>query len=162
VDILLLYQYILCLFNIYIVYLLQANVAFLSEYSTESDIGRSRATFYQGIRDILIYSGRAHFFRRFRIRGARHVVFYSLPEYPHFYSEIVNMISTDDQPSSSSSSTLIGGDTSRDEKQAHNLMQEISCLTLFTEYERMALERIVGYKKTEVMLSSEKNTFVFF
>lgn len=41
-------------------------------------------------------------------------------------------------------------------------LQEMSSLVMFTDFERMALERIVGTKKTQLMLNSEKNTFVFF
>lgn len=41
----------------------EANAAFLSEYSSESEISRSRVMYYQGLKDILLYSGRAHFFR---------------------------------------------------------------------------------------------------
>jgi hypothetical protein len=78
--------------------------------------------------------------RRFQIRGAMHVVFYSLPEYPHFYSEIVNMLR---------------------EAEVGGLQNEISSISLFTKYEQMALERIVGREKCAYMLSSKKSTFIF-
>ena len=38
----------------------------------------------------MLYTERLHFFKRFRIRGVRNVVFYSLPTFGHFYSEISN------------------------------------------------------------------------
>lgn len=41
----------------------EMNAAYISEYSRESEISRGRSRFYQGIKDILVYSGRAHFFR---------------------------------------------------------------------------------------------------
>lgn len=31
-----------------------------------------------------------HFFRRLRLKGIRHIIFYQPPLYPHFYSEMVN------------------------------------------------------------------------
>lgn len=140
----------------------EVNATYLSEYSSESDVARARSKFFQGTKDILLYSGRAHFFRRFKIRGARHVVFYSLPEYAHFYPEIVNMLAADYDDS-------IGLRQKEDDEDAGSGMQdkglqlqEMSSLVLFTDFERMALERLVGAKKTQLMLESEKNTFVFF
>ena len=70
----------------------EADAVFISEYSRDSEISRGRSRFFQGHKSILLYSGRSHFFRRYMIRGALHVMFYSLPEYPQFYSEIVNLI----------------------------------------------------------------------
>lgn len=43
----------------------QANVAFISEYSRESEISRGRSQFFHGTKEILLYSGRAHFFRSY-------------------------------------------------------------------------------------------------
>lgn len=140
------------------------NAAYISEYTSESDIGRARALFFQGRRDILLYSGRAHFFRRFKIRGARQVLFYGLPDYAHFYPEIVNALSE-----TPSTGTIVK-DTEEDEegssrKQnalAEQWQQELSCISLVTTYESLALERVVGVKKAKQMLQSEKSTFVFF
>ena len=70
----------------------EVDAAFISEYSRDSEISRGRSRFFQGHKSMLLYSGRSHFFRRYMIRGALHVIFYSLPEYPQFYSEIVNLI----------------------------------------------------------------------
>ncbi len=142
--------------------ILQCNAAFLSEYSSESDIARARSKFFQGTKDILLYSGRAHFFRRFKIRGARHVVFYSLPEYSHFYPEIVNMLASnyDDSIGLRKKAEEEDDDEAVEDKGLQ--LQEMSSLTMFTDFERMALERIVGSKKAQQMLESEKNTFVFF
>ena len=77
--------------------------------------------------------------RRYQLRGAQHVIFYSLPEYAHFYSELVNSL----------------GDS------GEGLGSDISCLVLFTQYERMALERMVGAKRCAHILSSAKTTFMF-
>ena len=70
----------------------EVDAAFVCEYSRDSEISRGRSRFFHGQTSILLYSGRAHFFRRYMMRGSMHVIFYSLPEYAHFYPEIVNMI----------------------------------------------------------------------
>lgn len=41
---------------------------------------------------MLLYTGRAHFFNRYCIRGIHHLIFYSLPECPQFYPEMVNLL----------------------------------------------------------------------
>lgn len=46
-------------------YLIQqeASCAFVCEYSRESEISRGRAWFFHGVKDLMLYSGRMHFFR---------------------------------------------------------------------------------------------------
>ena len=100
--------------------------------------------------------------RRFHIRGAQHVIFYSLPEYALFYSEYVNMLSAHTESKQGSGGQGNGkgggggGHSSADEEV------KISCLVLYTAFERMALERIVGAKRCAHMLAASKSTFVYF
>lgn len=73
-------------------------------------------------------------FRRYKIRGVKNVIFYSLPEYPHFYSEIVNMIDQNDGAS----------------------------LALYSKFDRMNLDRILGKTRAQQVQDSKKSSFVFF
>lgn len=41
----------------------QASAAFICEYSRESEIARGRSRFFHGQKDLLLYTGRCHFFR---------------------------------------------------------------------------------------------------
>lgn len=118
----------------------QVNAAYISEYSRDSEISRARSRFFHGDHDILLYSGRAHFFRRFHLRGAMHLVLYALPETPGFYPEFVNMLS---------------------EGSSAGLGSDMSCIVLFSKFERMMLDRIVGTQRSSHMFNSEKSTFVF-
>ena len=118
----------------------EANAAYINEYSRDSEISRGRSRFFHAQNDILLYSGRAHFFMRYLIRGAMHIVFFSPTERPDFYSEIVNFLT---------------------EASNAGLEAEMSCVTLFTRFDQMALERIVGRKRTNYMLHSGKTTYVF-
>jgi U3 small nucleolar RNA-associated protein 25 len=118
----------------------EADAAFICEYSRESEISRGRSRFFHGQKKIMLYSGRAHFFRRFELRGTVHVVFYGIPEYPHHYPEIVNLLREADH----------GG-----------LGAETSTVLLFSQYERMALERLVGKERCSHILESKKSTFIF-
>lgn len=96
------------------------------------------------------------FCRRFHIRGAQHVIFYSLPEYAHFYSEYVNMLSARSESKQGGKGQGRGGGSGGSDEDV-----KISCLVLYTAYERMALERIVGAKRCAHMLAASKSTFVY-
>ena len=55
-----------------------------------------------------------------------------------------------------------GHDDNEDEDGGDSALGEsLSCLVLYTAYERMALERIVGPKRCAHMLAASKNTFMF-
>ncbi|CAH0756445.1 unnamed protein product [Diatraea saccharalis] len=69
----------------------------ICEYSKDSKIARARDMFFHTEAHFLLYSERVHFFRRFRIKGIRHIIFYQPPTYPHFYSEICNLMQESNQ-----------------------------------------------------------------
>ena len=120
------------------------NFVSVTEYSRGSEVTRGRARFIQGRKAIMLYTGRAHFFMRHKIKGARHLIFFGLPEHAEFYPGLMNMLM--EGPS---------GDSDV-EVEAPS-----SCLALFTKYDAHALERIVGTKHCERMVKGEKNTFLF-
>ncbi|KAF8512390.1 digestive organ expansion factor [Gautieria morchelliformis] len=98
------------------------SLAILSEYSSNQDISRARQSFFSGKKRFLLMSERFHFFRRYRIRGVRNIVFYGLPEHPQFYTELLSYPFLDD-----------GVDSS-----------DITCCALYCKYDYMRLERITG------------------
>lgn len=106
-------------------------------YTADNNVARSRTRFAHGHRDLLLYSERFHFFRRLKIRGIRHVLFYALPVNAQFYSEILNMLQGS------------GGDS------------DLSCTVLFTRFDAIKLERVVGTSRASRMVSSDKPMFMF-
>ncbi|KAI7746597.1 hypothetical protein M8C21_010208 [Ambrosia artemisiifolia] len=82
----------------------------------------------------MLYTERAHFFYRYKIRGIQNLIIYSLPERKEFYPEIVNML---------------------DESQSMN------CTVLFTRFDILRLERIVGAGPAKRMVNSDKRIFTF-
>ncbi|KAK7329234.1 hypothetical protein VNO77_23386 [Canavalia gladiata] len=117
-------------------YLKSQNASFclLGEYTTQSDISRSRLWFYEGQRKIMLYTERSHFYHRYKIRGVQNLIIYSLPERKEFYPEIVNM--------------LAGSDN-------------MTCTVLFSCLDKLRLERIVGTTPAKRMVTAEKGVFVF-
>jgi U3 small nucleolar RNA-associated protein 25 len=116
----------------------------VTEYSRVSEVSRGRARFMQGRKRIMLYTGRAHFFMRHHIKGAKHLIMIGLPEYAEFYSGLLNMLSDETLPHDIESSA-----------------SGMSCLNIFTKYDAQSLERIVGTKYSERMIKSEKKTFLF-
>ena len=129
-------------------YLLKKELQFVSvtEYARVSEVSRGRARFLQGRKPIMLYTGRAHYFLRHGIKGAKHVIFFGLPEHADFYPKILNNITTTN---------------ANEEKEQQTTSHDPSCLVLFTKYEAHALERIVGTSHCNQMIKSDKSTFVF-
>ncbi|PIA26842.1 hypothetical protein AQUCO_08700019v1 [Aquilegia coerulea] len=106
----------------------------LGEYTKQSDISRARVWFFEGMRKIMLYTERAHFYHRYKIRGIKNLIIYSLPERKEFYLEVINMLEES---------------------------EDMSCTVLFSRLDQLRLERIVGTKHAKRMTSSEKSIFVF-
>lgn len=114
----------------------------VTEYARVSEVSRGRARFLQGSKPLLLYTGRAHFFSRHLIKGVRHLIVYGLPEHSEFYPELVNMLNA--------------GLDRDDDMEA-----PMSCLTLFTKFDALALERIVGNEHCNRMIKGEKSSYMF-
>jgi U3 small nucleolar RNA-associated protein 25 len=128
------------------------SICMIGDYSKQSEVSRSRSHFFHGRMDFLLLTERSHFFRRLRIRGVHHVVFYGLPENAQFYSEILNFIEPSPASSASSSSSLASASFSP---------SNATILALYTKYDSLALERIVGSDRATKLLSSAKLTPMF-
>ncbi|XP_047316686.1 U3 small nucleolar RNA-associated protein 25 [Impatiens glandulifera] len=112
----------------------EASICLLGDYTKQSDISRARIWFYQGTRKIMLYTERSHFYHRYKIRGMKNLIIYSLPERNDFYPEIVNML-----------------------EDSHNM----STTVLFSRFDQLKLERIVGSGSAKRMLKSDKSVFAF-
>ncbi|KAH9858485.1 digestive organ expansion factor [Lenzites betulinus] len=94
----------------------------LSEYSSNQDISRARQAFFAGKSAFLLVSERFHFFRRYKIRGIRNLIFYGPPDHPQFYTEYLSYPFLDE-----------GVDGS-----------DVVSRVLYSKYDWLRLERIAG------------------
>lgn len=106
----------------------------LGDYTKQSDISRARVKFFDGRRKMMLYTERAHFYHRYKIRGIKKLIIYSLPERKEFYTEIVNMLEDS---------------------------EDMSCTVLFSRFDKLRLERVVGTSHAKRLMSSDKGIFVF-
>ena len=123
----------------------EASFVSVTEYARVSEVSRGRARFHQGRKHIMLYTGRAHFFLRHKIKGVRHVIFFGLPEYAEFYPSIVNMLND--------------GLSEWDDEDVTRM--PLSSLSLFTKYDAHQLERIVGASNANKMIKGDKSSYLF-
>ncbi|KAL1224086.1 Protein NUCLEOLAR FACTOR 1 [Cardamine amara subsp. amara] len=112
-----------------------ASFCLLGEYAKNADISRAREQFFVGSRKIMLYTERAYFYRRYKIRGIKNLIIYSLPERKEFYPQIMNML----------------------DEGSHDMMST----ALFSRFDLLRLERIVGSASAKRMITSEQNIFAF-
>ncbi|CAD6579139.1 MAG: rRNA-binding ribosome biosynthesis protein utp25, partial [Cyphobasidiales sp. Tagirdzhanova-0007] len=125
--------------------------AVLSEYSSNSDISRARTNFFTGKTSFLLVTERFHFFRRYKIRGARTIVFYAPPDHPDFYDEYLQYpFINGDRPKARDNNAEM--ETTEESLEAG----EVSSQTVFSKYDYLKLERIVGTSDAKRMCSREE------
>ncbi len=113
------------------------------EYTKDSKIAKARDHFFHGEAHFMLYTERSHFFRRFTLKGIRHLIFYQLPQYPHFFSDLCNMMHAVYQ-------NRKGGSDGN-----------MSIKVLYSEYDRLRLNGVVGNKRCEQIMASKKKAHMF-
>ena len=124
----------------------QFNYITLSEYSTKKQVLLARNIFYHRQVRFLLMTERFHFYHRYRIKGIRHILFYDLPSYGHFYPEIVHFLTLPRVQEKNQSSTT-------DEPS--------TCTALYAKEDALKLAYILGQTTVTDLLNSEKNTHLF-
>ena len=68
---------------------------------------------------------------RFKLKGIRHLVFYGLPTYPEFYTDMLEMVDTDREGAGKS-----------------------SCTVMYSRYDALALSRVAGHTHCSRLLTA--------
>ncbi|XP_057651506.1 U3 small nucleolar RNA-associated protein 25 homolog [Diorhabda carinulata] len=110
----------------------------ICEYSKDGKVARARDMFYHGDAHFLLYTERFHFFHRKRIKGIKHILFYQLPTFPNFYSEICNLLQE----------TILNKKSSG--------LSNLSVSVMYSKYDVFQLSAIIGVEKSRKMLHSDR------
>ncbi|KAG5513787.1 hypothetical protein PMAC_000825 [Pneumocystis sp. 'macacae'] len=117
----------------------EISFTFISEYSSNSEVSKARSYFNTSNKKILLYTERVHYYRRYNIKGVNTLIFYSLPENPLFYPELIRfMIETQGR-----------GNYNKHSK------------ALFSKWDALKLERIIGSKRVNLMCHGVNDIFAF-
>ncbi|KAH8348392.1 hypothetical protein KR084_007032 [Drosophila pseudotakahashii] len=115
----------------------------INEYTKKEKISRARDIFFHSGASVLLYSERAHFFRRTRIKGIRNLIMYQPPNFPHFYSEMINLM-------------LESNQNPRD-----GFGEAMSVNILYTKYDLLSLSNVVGSENAVKLTSGKKDSYLF-
>jgi U3 small nucleolar RNA-associated protein 25 len=115
----------------------------MSEYTSVRDVMRARSHFISGRHSVLLYSERAHHFRRYRLKGVQRVVFYGVPENPIFWAEIAGFLG-------------LGHSGSGDGEGRGSIK------AIFSKWDILKMERIVGTERVKKLVADRGgDTFDF-
>ncbi|XP_053568343.1 U3 small nucleolar RNA-associated protein 25 homolog [Bombina bombina] len=117
----------------------ELSFAHICEYTDKPGISRARQFFLKAERQFLLVTERFHFYKRYTLKGIRNLIFYELPTYPHFYSEICNMMKVSNQGQQAT----------------------WTCTILYSKYDAQRLAAVVGAERTAQMLQSKKTVHLF-
>ncbi|XP_071454121.1 U3 small nucleolar RNA-associated protein 25 homolog [Hetaerina americana] len=115
----------------------------ICEYAKDGRVAQARDFFFHGKSHFLLYSERFHFFRRVRVKGIKHIIFYQPPTYPHFYSELCNFMQASYQR--------------KNQQDSH-----VSVAILYSQQDVEQLAGIVGSDRAAKMITAvDRNVHMF-
>ena len=110
----------------------------------DKKVAMARDLFFHSEKHFLLYSERAHFYRRYALKGIRHLIFYQLPQSPGFFSELCNLM----QPAF--------------QNRKGGSQGNMSCTVLYCKYDVHRLASVVTSNRAELMLqNSQKHIHMF-
>ncbi|XP_077432927.1 U3 small nucleolar RNA-associated protein 25 homolog [Vanacampus margaritifer] len=118
---------------------LEMSFASVCEYSSKSEVSRARHFFLKGDKQFMLFTERFYFYKRYTIKGIQNLIFYGLPSFPHFYSEVCNMLTAGGQGEEAS----------------------WTCTALYSRFDAHKLAAITGAQRAGQMLHSNKSLHLF-
>ena len=122
----------------------EINFTQVCEYTKDGKVAKARSMFFNSGRHFLLYTERFHYYHRYKIKGILHLIFYELPTFPHFYSELINLMHISMQ-----GKKFVGDYSS------------MSCTILYNKFDALQLSAVVGNSKATQMLRSPTSVHLF-
>ena len=118
-------------------------VCFIDENTDKKDWQRNRLFFEQGKYKFLLYNERGHFFKKINLKFAKNIFFYSLPEDPKIFYEMIELI---DPVKYKENLIKYGYDSEQNEVQSYGSV--ISIVSIIDKYN---MEKILGKLGKKIM-----------
>ena len=119
------------------------SVCFISEDTDKRDWQRNRLFFEQGKYKFLLYDERAHFYKKINLKFAKNIFFYSLPEDPKIFNEMIHLIDP------------VNYNQNLEKYNYENKQNEIqkfgSVIALVTPVEKYNLQKILGDESKKII-----------
>lgn len=109
----------------------------ICEHTEKGKMAQARKRFFTNQRTFLLYTERAHFYNRFSVKGIHQLIFYQLPTFPHYYTELCNLLVEQNQ-----------------RKDFVDDGKTFNCTSLYDQFDRLLLGQVLGLDKTTELLNS--------
>ena len=119
------------------------SVCFISEDTDKRDWQRNRLFFEQGKYKFLLYDERAHVYKKINLKFAKNIFFYSLPEDPKIFNEMIHLI---DPVNYNQNLEKYNYESKQNEIQKYG-----SVIALLTPVEKYNLEKILGEEAKKII-----------
>ena len=119
------------------------SVCFISEDTDKRDWQRNRLFFEQGKYKFLLYDERAHFYKKINLKFAKNIFFYSLPEDPKIFNEMIHLI---DPVNYNQNLEKYNYENKQNEIQKYG-----SVIALVTPVEKYNLQKILGEEAKKII-----------
>lgn len=120
------------------------NFKVICDTSPYNKVAEARDSFCNSDVQYLLYTERYHFFNRITLKGIRHIVFYGLPNFPHYYPEMCNMMNN---------TNLL---------KSKKVLGNFTVTSLYNQSDVHLLAAIVGTEKAHSMLESPRDVHQMF
>ena len=119
-------------------YMRKEEISFTSicEHTERGKMAQARKRFFTNQRTFLLYTERAHFYNRFSIKGIHQLVFYQLPTFPHYYTELSNLLVEQNQ-----------------RKDFVDDGKTFNVTSIYDQFDRLLLSQILGLDRTNEMMN---------
>ncbi len=128
------------------------SVTFISEDTDKKDWQRNRLFFEEGRFKFLLYSERAHFYKKINLKFAKNIFFYSLPEDPSVFNEMIELISPVHYKTSLEKYKI--------EDKSMQAGNYSAVIALVTKMERYNLEKILGTNTSSYIFKNKLDKYV--
>ena len=119
------------------------SVCYISEDTDKKDWQRNRLYFENGKYKFLLYNERAHVYKKINLKFAKNIFFYSLPEDPKIFNELIHLIDPINYNKNLEKYNI--------ESQQNEIQKFGSVIALVTPIEKYNLEKILGNESKKII-----------